>query len=139
MGLQIHTQVKDLGTGEFRSVFLHRRSEAPVTRSVQIQPQSITAEEEMRLSELGHQNEAAAAATARGVIASRKGVRYGECRKNHAASIGGYAVDGCGEFMASGEEGTAAAMKCAACNCHRNFHRREAENETLCDCHRIRS
>ncbi|MCL7044978.1 hypothetical protein MKW94_022028 [Papaver nudicaule] len=35
-----------------------------------------------------------------------------------------YAVHGCREFMASGEEGTSASLKCAACNCHRNFHRR---------------
>ncbi|CAL2261761.1 unnamed protein product [Prunus armeniaca] len=28
-------------------------------------------------------------------------VRYGECQKNHAANLGGYAVDGCREFMAS--------------------------------------
>lgn len=67
-----------------------------------------------------------------------KAVRYRECRKNHAASIGGYAVDGCGEFMPSGEEGTAGALKCAACNCHRNFHRREAEGENRCDCHHTR-
>lgn len=65
----------------------------------------------------------------------RVGVRYGECQKNHAANIGGYAVDGCGEFMASGEEGTSAALKCAACNCHRNFHIMEIENETLCEYH----
>ncbi|MCL7027825.1 hypothetical protein MKW94_005159 [Papaver nudicaule] len=57
-------------------------------------------------------------------------VKYEECRKNHAANIGGYAVDGCGEFMASGEEGTSASLKCAACNCHRNFHRREVANES---------
>ncbi|KAL6175506.1 hypothetical protein ACLB2K_052146 [Fragaria x ananassa] len=50
-------------------------------------------------------------------------VRYGECQKNHAANIGGYAVDGCREFMASGEDGTAEALTCAACGCHRNFHR----------------
>ncbi|KAB1211606.1 Mini zinc finger protein 2 [Morella rubra] len=56
-------------------------------------------------------------------------VRYGECQKNHAASIGGFAVDGCREFMASGEEGTTAALACAACGCHRNFHRREVEND----------
>uniref|UniRef100_A0A0C9QV83 TSA: Wollemia nobilis Ref_Wollemi_Transcript_7252_1105 transcribed RNA sequence n=1 Tax=Wollemia nobilis TaxID=56998 RepID=A0A0C9QV83_9CONI len=67
-----------------------------------------------------------------------KPVRYRECRKNHAASIGGYAVDGCGEFMPSGEEGTPAALKCAACNCHRNFHRREVEGEARCDCHHTR-
>uniref|UniRef100_A0A5B7BUF2 ZF-HD dimerization-type domain-containing protein n=1 Tax=Davidia involucrata TaxID=16924 RepID=A0A5B7BUF2_DAVIN len=52
--------------------------------------------------------------------------RYRECLKNHAASIGGNIVDGCGEFMPSGEEGTLEALKCAACNCHRNFHRKEA-------------
>lgn len=55
--------------------------------------------------------------------------RYKECLKNHAVGIGGSAVDGCGEFMAAGEEGTLDALKCAACNCHRNFHRKEAEGE----------
>ncbi|XP_039003714.1 mini zinc finger protein 2-like [Hibiscus syriacus] len=63
-----------------------------------------------------------------------RSVRYGECQKNHAAGVGGYAVDGCREFMASGEEGTAAALTCAACGCHRNFHRREVEAEVACDC-----
>ncbi|RDX65866.1 Mini zinc finger protein 3, partial [Mucuna pruriens] len=52
-------------------------------------------------------------------------VRYGECQKNHAANTGGYAVDGCREFMASAGEGTSAALTCAACGCHRNFHKRE--------------
>ncbi|OUZ99770.1 ZF-HD homeobox protein [Macleaya cordata] len=51
--------------------------------------------------------------------------RYRECLKNHAVGIGGHAVDGCGEFMPAGEEGTLDALKCAACNCHRNFHRKE--------------
>ncbi|KAL6642182.1 hypothetical protein ACP70R_020363 [Stipagrostis hirtigluma subsp. patula] len=59
-------------------------------------------------------------------------VHYRECQRNHAASIGGYAVDGCREFMASGAEGTAAALMCAACGCHRSFHRREVELD--CDC-----
>jgi len=59
-------------------------------------------------------------------------VRYRECMKNHAVSIGGHAIDGCGEFMPSGEEGTLEALKCAACNCHRNFHRREVEGEPPC-------
>ncbi|KAK3423493.1 hypothetical protein EUGRSUZ_F00403 [Eucalyptus grandis] len=54
-------------------------------------------------------------------------VRYRECLKNHAVGIGGSAVDGCGEFMAAGEEGTLDALKCAACNCHRNFHRKETD------------
>ncbi|KAJ9140454.1 hypothetical protein P3X46_031102 [Hevea brasiliensis] len=60
-----------------------------------------------------------------------RNVRYGECQKNHAANIGGYAVDGCREFMASGEEGAAGAFMCAACGCHRNFHRREVETEVV--------
>ncbi|KAF8103250.1 hypothetical protein N665_0188s0198 [Sinapis alba] len=52
-------------------------------------------------------------------------VRYRECLKNHAASVGGRVYDGCGEFMPSGEEGTLEALRCAACDCHRNFHRKE--------------
>ncbi|XP_071925331.1 zinc-finger homeodomain protein 2-like isoform X1 [Coffea arabica] len=55
--------------------------------------------------------------------------RFRECLKNHAVAIGGHAVDGCGEFMAAGEEGTLESLKCAACNCHRNFHRKETEGE----------
>ncbi|XP_010675490.1 zinc-finger homeodomain protein 1 [Beta vulgaris subsp. vulgaris] len=54
-------------------------------------------------------------------------VRYRECLKNHAVNIGGHAVDGCGEFMAAGAEGSLDALKCAACNCHRNFHRKETD------------
>ncbi|KAL3525379.1 hypothetical protein ACH5RR_013751 [Cinchona calisaya] len=56
-------------------------------------------------------------------------VRYRECLKNHAASMGGHAFDGCGEFMPSGEEGTPEALRCAACDCHRNFHRKESDGE----------
>lgn len=55
-------------------------------------------------------------------------VIYRECRKNHAASLGGYAFDGCREFMAAGEEGTSASLRCAACSCHRSFHKREVED-----------
>ncbi|GKB83792.1 zinc-finger homeodomain protein 1-like protein [Tanacetum coccineum] len=54
------------------------------------------------------------------------GYRYRECLKNHAVTIGGHAVDGCGEFMAAGDDGTLDALKCAACTCHRNFHRKES-------------
>ncbi|CAL0299023.1 unnamed protein product [Lupinus luteus] len=61
---------------------------------------------------------------------SVRNVKYGECQKNHAANVGGYAVDGCREFMASGDEGTGSALTCAACGCHRNFHKREVETET---------
>lgn len=56
-----------------------------------------------------------------------RSVRYAECQKNHAATIGGYAVDGCREFMANGEEGSTEALNCAACSCHRNFHKREVD------------
>ncbi|KAI4346412.1 hypothetical protein L6164_007309 [Bauhinia variegata] len=62
-----------------------------------------------------------------------RSVRYGECQKNHAANVGGYAVDGCREFIASGEEGNA-ALTCAACGCHRNFHKREVDAEVVSEC-----
>ncbi|XP_068652345.1 zinc-finger homeodomain protein 4-like [Aristolochia californica] len=68
----------------------------------------------------------------------KKVIRYRECLKNHAASMGGNATDGCGEFMPSGEEGTLEALKCSACNCHRNFHRKEMEGETSCDCYHLK-
>ncbi|KAK8940325.1 ZF-HD homeobox protein [Platanthera guangdongensis] len=54
-------------------------------------------------------------------------VRYRECLRNHAASLGGHVLDGCGEFMPCSPN----TMKCAACCCHRSFHRREAEFEHL--------
>lgn len=56
-------------------------------------------------------------------------IKYKECLKNHAAAMGGTATDGCGEFMPSGEEGTIEALNCSACNCHRNFHRKEIEGD----------
>ncbi|KAG8087571.1 hypothetical protein GUJ93_ZPchr0010g11275 [Zizania palustris] len=62
------------------------------------------------------------------------GVRYGECRRNHAASMGGHAVDGCREFLAEGEDGTSAALLCAACGCHRSFHRRVVVAQHCCCC-----
>nr|UQU74481.1 zinc finger homeodomain 4 [Lilium lancifolium] len=62
-------------------------------------------------------------------------VKYKECLKNHAATIGVIAIDGCGEFMPSGEEGTLEALRCSACGCHRNFHRKETEGEaSSCGC-----
>lgn len=40
--------------------------------------------------------------------------------------MGGNITDGCGEFMPSGEEGSGPDFfKCAACGCHRSFHRKE--------------
>lgn len=57
-------------------------------------------------------------------------VTYKECLKNHAASLGCHALDGCGEFMPSPSATSAdpTSLKCAACGCHRNFHRREPED-----------
>ncbi|CAI0388502.1 unnamed protein product [Linum tenue] len=37
-------------------------------------------------------------------------------------------------MASNGEEGTTAALTCAACGCHRNFHRREVDTEVVCDC-----
>ncbi|CAA2987367.1 zinc-finger homeodomain protein 6-like [Olea europaea var. sylvestris] len=57
-------------------------------------------------------------------------IRYRECLKNHAAKMGGHVVDGCGEFMPSGQEGTPEFLRCAACDCHRSFHRKEVQGRT---------
>ncbi|GMH06321.1 hypothetical protein Nepgr_008161 [Nepenthes gracilis] len=56
--------------------------------------------------------------------------RYRECQKNHAAHLGGHVLDGCGEFMSSGGKGTPESFKCAACQCHRNFHRKETDGKS---------
>ncbi|CAI8599179.1 unnamed protein product [Vicia faba] len=83
---------------------------------------------------------AAVISTGGGVKSGAKGtVRYRECQKNHAVSIGGHAVDGCCEFLAAGEEGTLEAVICAACNCHRNFHRKEIDGEVISHNHQQRS
>lgn len=57
-------------------------------------------------------------------------ITYKECLKNHAATLGGHAVDGCGEFMPSPHSNPAepTSLKCAACGCHRNFHRRDPDD-----------
>lgn len=56
-------------------------------------------------------------------------VCYKECLKNHAASIGGHALDGCGEFMPSSSSNPTEprSLTCAACGCHRNFHHRDTQ------------
>ncbi|KDP41197.1 hypothetical protein JCGZ_15604 [Jatropha curcas] len=55
-------------------------------------------------------------------------VSYKECLKNHAATLGGLALDGCGEFMPSPSASLSdpTSLKCVACGCHRNFHRRDS-------------
>lgn len=64
-------------------------------------------------------------------------VIYKECLKNHAASLGGHALDGCGEFMPSpsATPSDPTSLKCAACGCHRNFHRREPEEGSHIEYH----
>lgn len=47
---------------------------------------------------------------------------YRECMRNHAAKLGTYASDGCCEYTP--DDGHPAALLCAACGCHRNFHRK---------------
>ncbi|XP_051115529.1 zinc-finger homeodomain protein 9-like [Andrographis paniculata] len=68
-------------------------------------------------------------------------VTYRDCLKNHAASIGGHAVDGCGEFMPSpgSDPADPTSLKCAACGCHRNFHRREPDEAALAAAMEFRS
>ncbi|CAN8239082.1 unnamed protein product [Cochlearia groenlandica] len=56
------------------------------------------------------------------------GLCYKECLKNHAANLGGHALDGCGEFMpipTTANPADTSSLLCAACGCHRNFHRRD--------------
>ena len=57
-------------------------------------------------------------------------VTYKECMKNHAASIGGHALDGCCEFMPGPTTNPSdpTSLTCAACGCHRNFHRRDPDD-----------
>ncbi|KAI3748028.1 hypothetical protein L6452_10846 [Arctium lappa] len=55
---------------------------------------------------------------------------FGKCLKNHAANTGGYVLDGCREFMPtpiSTPTDPITSLKCDACGCHRNFHRREID------------
>uniref|UniRef100_A0A5B7BHG2 ZF-HD dimerization-type domain-containing protein n=1 Tax=Davidia involucrata TaxID=16924 RepID=A0A5B7BHG2_DAVIN len=54
-------------------------------------------------------------------------IQYEECCKNHAALRGKYGTDGCKEFMATQGQGSTStgALTCAACGCHRNFHRKK--------------
>ncbi|XP_023542434.1 zinc-finger homeodomain protein 11-like [Cucurbita pepo subsp. pepo] len=57
-------------------------------------------------------------------------IYYRECLKNHAATVGGHALDGCGEFMPllTATPSDPTSLNCAACGCHRNFHRREPDD-----------
>ncbi|XP_073119079.1 zinc-finger homeodomain protein 11-like [Henckelia pumila] len=54
---------------------------------------------------------------------------YRECQRNHAASLGSYATDGCGEFTPDYAT-PGGLLSCAACGCHRNFHRKVTYSST---------
>ncbi|KAE8811520.1 zinc-finger homeodomain 1 [Hordeum vulgare] len=56
-----------------------------------------------------------------------KEVRYKECGRNLVPASGGHVVDGCREWMPLIDCNPADpfSYKCAACGCHRNFHRQE--------------
>ncbi|KAI3748033.1 hypothetical protein L6452_10847 [Arctium lappa] len=58
---------------------------------------------------------------------------FGKCFKNHAASTGGYALDGCREFMATPTSTPTdlTSLNCDACGCHRNFHYNEVDQLQL--------
>lgn len=101
------------------------------------QQQAAEAREILRLNAPQQQQQQTAASSAK--IARPGLVRYRDCQRNHAATIGGHALDGCGEFMPAGPDGSPNALRCAACDCHRNFHRLEAEGEPpLCECRRAK-
>ncbi|KAI9107333.1 hypothetical protein K1719_021721 [Acacia pycnantha] len=60
-------------------------------------------------------------------VAFKQEVVYKECLHNHAASLGKVARDGCYEFLQPNIDSglPEAALLCAVCNCHRNFHRKQ--------------
>ncbi|KAI3965640.1 hypothetical protein MKX01_010597 [Papaver californicum] len=63
-------------------------------------------------------------------------VKYKECMKNNIASIGGHADDACREFMQEGDENNnnnAKILRCVACGCHNNFHRKEIHGNGFVD------
>ncbi|KAI3443967.1 hypothetical protein Pfo_000632 [Paulownia fortunei] len=51
-------------------------------------------------------------------------VVYTKCHKIHDFKFQN-SVDGCQEFTPNGKDGTAAALTCAVCGCHKGFHRNE--------------
>ena len=102
-------------------------------------PEALQPPEPASYDSLGNSAKLGGEGTAASAAVGRKGtataaVRYRECQKNHAVSFGGHAIDGCCEFMAAGEDGTLEAVICAACNCHRNFHRKEIDGDTTTGC-----
>ncbi|XVE67435.1 hypothetical protein DITRI_Ditri08aG0160700 [Diplodiscus trichospermus] len=62
-----------------------------------------------------------------GVKIAQAGAIYMECRRNFVASIGGYMIDGCREFVkrpGGRQDDDKQSFLCATCGCHRSFHRK---------------
>ncbi|KAK4414992.1 Mini zinc finger protein 1 [Sesamum alatum] len=55
-------------------------------------------------------------------------VVYTKCHKIHEFNLQN-SVDGCQEFIPAGEDGTATALNCVICGCHKSFHRNEVTIE----------
>ncbi|TYI97778.1 hypothetical protein E1A91_D01G167000v1 [Gossypium mustelinum] len=54
---------------------------------------------------------------------------YRDCQRNHACCLGGYAIDGCTQFIPFNNSKT----HCKACGCPRNYHRkRMARQQRSC-------
>ncbi|MCD9644272.1 hypothetical protein HAX54_032453 [Datura stramonium] len=54
-------------------------------------------------------------------------VRYVECQKNHAASVGRYVVDELPEYM---PQATTDTLNCATCGCHRQLPQKVKPDST---------
>ncbi|GAB4847435.1 hypothetical protein Ancab_026492 [Ancistrocladus abbreviatus] len=130
-----HHHQHDQPSSHNHHIIIPSSSSAPSNGNTTINPQEDEMEEEEE-EEQNHHVQSNYKKKQQQVV-----IRYRECLKNHAAAMGGSAVDGCGEFMPSGEEGTIEALACSACNCHRNFHRREIEGDpsasSSCDCYHL--
>ncbi|KAF8711400.1 hypothetical protein HU200_029432 [Digitaria exilis] len=114
---------------EHRNSNNNGQSSSPALRPPSPPPPAVVSAEDQEMVESSTKTtKRVGAVVVAGGGAAAAAVKYRECLKNHAAAIGGNATDGCGEFMPSGEEGSLEALKCSACGCHRNFHRKDLDD-----------
>ncbi|KAL3824557.1 hypothetical protein ACJIZ3_020586 [Penstemon smallii] len=66
-------------------------------------------------------------------VVERAPVRYTECHKIHVSKTGENYVDGCKEFRSdiNRERWYGEQVSCAACKCHKSFHRNEIKKEVI--------
>ncbi|KAK6136534.1 hypothetical protein DH2020_029730 [Rehmannia glutinosa] len=62
------------------------------------------------------------------VVKYKTEVVYTKCHKIHEFKFQN-SVDGCQEFTPKGGDGTAMALTCGVCGCHKGFHRNEITKE----------